>query len=448
MTTVAVIGAGYVGLTTAACLAHLGHEVRCAEASAERVALLRAGTSPISELGMDDLLREGLSSGRLSFGTDNARAVDGAQVVFLCVPTPQGDDGHADMSFVQAAVLSMSGALADGAVIVNKSTVPVGSAEKVKTLIGRRDVSVVSNPEFLREGNAVYDFLNPDRIVVGSDERWAAMRVAQLYNQLQAPVVVTSARSAETIKYASNAFLALKASFANTMAAFCEEVGAEAGEVLRAVGMDRRIGGQFLQPGPGWGGSCLPKDTKALVAMGEDAGYDVALVRSAIAVNDAQYRRVLDQLTALAGGSLCGRTVALLGLTFKANTDDLRDSPALRLAASLNQAGAVVVAYDPAVPAGSVLPIRGCDVAGSAYEAVAGADVVGVVTEWEEFSRLDPERLALAMASPNVLDTRCVLDREAFVVAGFTFAAIGSPSPAAPQLELAGASALPSSAVA
>lgn len=437
MTSVAVIGAGYVGLTTATCLAHLGHQVYCAEASAQRLDLLCAGISPIRELGIDELLRDGLASGRLVFGRDNAQAARSAEILFLCVPTPQGDDGHADMSFVEAAVSAVSASLASGTVVVNKSTVPVGSAQRVMDLIGRDDVSVVSNPEFLREGNAVYDFLNPDRIVVGSDDRWAAMRVAQLYSGLRAPVLITTARSAETIKYASNSFLAVKASFANTIAAFCEEVGAESDDVLRAVGMDRRIGAQFLQPGPGWGGSCLPKDTKALVAMGEDAGYDVALVRAAIAVNDAQYRRVLARVTAMAGGCLQGRKVALLGLTFKANTDDLRDSPALMLAASLCAAGAVVRAYDPAVAAGSVLPVGGCEVARSVYEAATGADVAVVATEWEEFSRIEPERLALAMAGSKVLDTRAVLDRGAFVAAGFRFAAIGSPGCATPELELA-----------
>ncbi|HEX7097123.1 MAG TPA: UDP-glucose/GDP-mannose dehydrogenase family protein, partial [Acidimicrobiales bacterium] len=332
MAKLGVVGAGYVGLTTAACFAHLGHDVVCADVDAAKIELLRAGRIPIHESGLEPLVREGLHSGRLRFTLGAANAATGAEFVYLCVPTPQSVDGSADVSYIEDAAREIAPVLARDAVVVNKSTVPVGSAARVEHVLRRPDVHVVSNPEFLREGSAVDDFLNPDRVVIGGDDRAAAARVAALYLDLRAPIIITDAPSAETIKYASNAFLATKLSFVNAIAAVCEAVGADVNDVLLGVGYDRRIGHEFLRPGPGWGGSCFPKDTRAMIRIAEDAGYDFALLRGVITVNEEQFERVVAKVVDASGGSVDGRRIAVLGLTFKAGTDDLRESPALAIA--------------------------------------------------------------------------------------------------------------------
>ena len=349
MSRVGVIGAGYVGLTTAVCLAHLGNEVRCSDVDNDRVYGLSMGNVPIIEDGLAELLRQGLGSGALAFSTDNAWGVDGADFIFLCVPTPQGPNGRANISIIERVATEIGPHLAPDAIVVNKSTVPVGSTHIVERALGRPDVRVVSNPEFLREGSAVQDFLHPDRVVIGADDEASAIRLSALYLRLGAPVLVTDPATAETIKYASNAFLATKLSFINAVAALCEVVGADVRQVALGMGYDPRVGSSFLKPGPGWGGSCFPKDVAALIGIAEDAGYDFALLKGVVTVNTGQYERVVEKTLRLAGGEVRGKRVALWGVTFKARTDDIRDSPALEIARRLRELGAVVVAYDPTV---------------------------------------------------------------------------------------------------
>lgn len=425
-TRVAVIGAGYVGLTTAACLAHLGHRVVAVDVDERRVEALRSGRVPILEEGLDALVREGLSAGRLSFTTDAVDGVRGADFVFLCVPTPQGEDGSADLGHVHGASRLVGPHLAPGAVVVTKSTVPVGSAGTVHDALGRPDVAVVSNPEFLREGSAVADWLQPDRVVVGSTRRDAAEAVAELYRPLGAPVVVTDPASSETVKYAANAFLAAKVSFVNAIANVCEAVGANVSDVLAGMAYDRRIGSDHLSPGPGWGGSCLPKDTAALLKVAADAGYDFALLREAVAANRDQFDRVVARVEELAGG-LSGRRVAVWGLTFKAGTDDLRESPALAVVARLLARGASVAAYDPTRPSGDEPELARLDVrvCGDAYEAAARAAAVVLLTEWPEFATLDFAKVAEVMDNPAVLDARNALDADAVRAGGCRYRGIG-----------------------
>lgn len=419
-TQLAVIGSGYVGLTAAACLVHLGHSVRCTDVLPERVAALAAGYTPIYELGLEELHRAGVRSGHLTFGCDNTSAVAGADVVFLCLPTPQGIDGRADLSYVRNAVLEIGPYLRPNAIVVNKSTVPVGATRIVAELIGRDDVHVVANPEFLREGSAVFDFLNPDRIVVGADEAEVGNRVAALYSGIASEVVMIDPESAELVKYASNSFLATKISFVNSIAALCEEVGADVRHVARGMGLDKRIGKQFLEPGPGWGGSCFPKDSAALLRISEDAGYDFTLLSAAILANEQQHYRIVDQIVALAGGSVDGQVVALWGLTFKANTDDTRHSPAIDLARHLTGLGARVQAYDPTV---ALYP--GIEVHGNALDACDGAALLVVTTEWEEFRLVELAQVAGRLAAPRVLDTRNVLEEAAARQAGLLYRGVG-----------------------
>ena len=326
---IAIIGTGYVGLTTGACLAHLGHQVVCADVDPEKIAKLQNGVIPIVELGLAELVAEGVAAGRLSFVVGSVEAAKSCDIAFLCVPTPQGEDGSADLSYVQRAAEEIAAVLPFEAIVVNKSTVPVGSTKVVERALKRPDVKVVSNPEFLREGSAVQDFLKPDRVVVGSEDQAAAMKVASLYEGLSTRVIITDPASAETIKYAANAFLATKLSFINAVAAICEGVGADINDVVVGMGSDKRIGENFLRPGPGWGGSCFPKDSRALIKIAEDADYSFDLLKGVITVNDQQLDRVADKIRIAAGGNLSGKVVAVWGLTFKAGTDDLRDSPAL-----------------------------------------------------------------------------------------------------------------------
>jgi len=418
---IAVIGAGYVGLTTAVCFAHLGHEVTCGDINVDRVAKLQRGELPIVEAGLGNLLIEGLRSGRLTFVTSAAEAAADAEFVYLCVPTPQGDDGGADLSYIETAARQIADALPAEAIVVNKSTVPVGSTKVVERVLGRPDVTVVSNPEFLREGSAVHDFLHPDRIVIGSDDQGAAIRVASLYLGLPAPLVVTDPASAETIKYAANAFLATKLSFVNAVAAVCEAVGADVADVVLGLGYDKRIGHEFLKPGPGWGGSCFPKDSRALVKIAADAGYDFDLLRGVISVNEQQHRRVVEKIQAAAGGSVDGVVIAVWGLTFKAGTDDLRDSPSVSICERLTARGAKVRAYDPTSPSG----LPSIDVVGDPYEACDGAGVLAVLTEWDEFRWVDLTRVGELMERRCVVDARNILDRSAAVRAGFAYYGIG-----------------------
>ena len=425
MADVAVVGAGYVGLTTAACFAHLGHNVVCADIDEARIEALVRGEVPIVEQGLDAVVREGLDSGRLSFVVGAPAAAAQAEFVYLAVPTPQGADGRADLSYIEGAAREIGPVLAPEAIVINKSTVPVGSTGVVERALERSDVYVVSNPEFLREGSAVQDFLHPDRVVIGADDQSAAIRVASLYVGVPAPLMVTDPASAETIKYTSNAFLATKLSFINAVATICEQVGADVNDVVLGMGYDKRIGHDFLRPGPGYGGSCFPKDTSALVRIAEDAGYDFALLRSAMAVNEDQFDRVASKVAELVGGDLSGCRVALWGLTFKARTDDRRESPALHIARRLLDAGAVLQAHDPTVGDGPLAELPAIEVTSDPYAACEGAEALVVLTEWDEFRWLDFDKVASIMASPRIMDTRNLLERAALVRRGFVYEGLG-----------------------
>jgi len=441
---IAVIGTGYVGLTTGACLAALGHTVLCADVDAAKMQRLRAGIVDILEPGLPDLVSEGLASGRLGFVPDAVSAVRGApldgaddgapaEVVFLCLPTPMDPSGRADLRALHSVVGQIRTELEPGTVLVTKSTVPVGTVARIRVLLGRDDVPVVSNPEFLREGSAVRDFMHPDRIVVGSDTPYGAERVSALYARFGAPTVLTDAASAEMVKYAANCFLAMKLSYVNALAELCEHLGANIGDVTEGIGYDHRIGQAYLKPGPGWGGSCLPKDALALMRMAESAECGFDLLRATIATNDRQRERIVDKIrlavTGSRSGSLAGVKLGLLGLTFKAGTGDLRDSPALGVAALLHRAGAELVGYDPAVavPPDDANPAQLADirVVDDPAQVAPGAQALVVLTEWPQFRALDWASLARTVSEPIVVDTRNLLDIDVLRRAGFTVHSLG-----------------------
>ncbi len=424
MAQVAVIGTGYVGLASGACLSSLGHNVVCLDIDDAKISLLRNGQIPIVENGLSELVAAGVAAKTLAFTTDINEAIPFADVVFLCLPTPQDEDGSADLSYVEKAVEDIRGVLQQGAIVVNKSTVPVGTADRVKRILNRDDVGVVSNPEFLRQGSAVNDFLHPSRVVIGGDDESAVNTVADLYAGVNAPILKMRTASAEALKYAANAFLATKLTFINAMADICEAVGADIFDVATGIGMDPRIGSDMLRAGPGWGGSCFPKDTRALVSIAADGGYDFALLRGVIETNDQHYARIADKVIAECGGSVQGVTVAAWGLTFKAHTDDLRDSPAIKILTMLHNHGAKIVAYDPTskapysqYPWVTVVdtPLAACD----------EASVLAVLTEWPEFSSIDPSAIASRLLHPRVVDGRNVLNREKFIGAGFSYRGVG-----------------------
>ncbi len=386
------------------------------------MASLTAGQIPFYEPGLAELVQECVLSGRLSFTTSNADAVADAEFVFLCLPTPQGADGAADLSYVQAAAASIGPSLQPDTVVVNKSTVPVGAALLVSSIIDRPDIHVVSNPEFLREGTAVGDCLRPDRVVIGATDLPAAHRLAALYQTNGAPVLITDPASAETVKYAANAFLAAKLSFVNSVATLCEAFGANVTDVVRGMSLDHRIGTHFMNPGPGWGGSCLPKDTAALVHMAEEAGYDFELLRSVIDANDSHRERLVDKIELAAGGSLSGRVVAVWGLAFKAGTDDVRESPAVAVVRSLLARGATVQAFDPQ----ATVALEGLVQVPSALEAVHDADVLVLLTEWPEFAHVPLEHVGHELRGATVVDARNLLDRKAAAAVGLHVVGIGS----------------------
>jgi UDPglucose 6-dehydrogenase len=418
---VCVIGTGYVGLTVGAGLAYLGHEVICTDASPARVEALWLGEIPILEAGLPEVVALAQQAGRLSFGTDNVAAARDADFVFLCVPTPQGLGGGADLRHVREVATQVGPFLRPGAIVVNKSTVPVGTGESVARTIGRDDVFVVSNPEFLAEGSAVDDFFAPDRVVTGSDNRSAANRVAQLYATLESEVILTDLRSAEMIKYAANAYLATRLSFVNSMAALCEATGADISAVTKGMGSDHRIGRAFLRPGPGWGGSCFPKDTRALIRIAADHGADLPLVEAAVRVNEQRRQSIVGRVVRAIPDDLRDARVAMWGLTYKAGTDDLRDSPAVAIANELSSAGLLVQAYDP----GARQAPEGVTVCESALAACRDADVLVIGTEWPEFAAVDLEQVRLAMAGDVVIDTRNLLDGEAVTAAGLRYSCMG-----------------------
>jgi UDPglucose 6-dehydrogenase len=422
---IAVIGGGYVGAPTAAMLAHFGHEVVLAERDDRRRALLSAGRSHSLEEGLDELLTATTTSGRLTVVAGAADAVAGARIVFLCVATPPDDSGRSDLSELLAAAQQVSSALADGAVLVNKSTSPVGTTELITAAIERPDVAVVANPEFLSEGTAVRNSFRPTRTVVGGDPV-AARAVADLFSPTGSPVVLCSARSAEVIKYAANAFLATKISFVNSIARLCDATGASFDDVAAGLAHDARIGGSYLSPGPGWGGPCLPKDLSALIATASEFGVELATVAAASEDNEAQVEHVVGQIEKAAGGSVAGQRIAVLGLTFKAATSDVRASPAIAVARSLVGRGATVAAFDPAAELDGADP-GGASLVGSELDACRGAVVVAVLTEWPRFAEVDWAAVAAVVAAPRIYDARGVVDARAARAAGFTLASLGRP---------------------
>lgn len=429
MARISIIGTGYVGLTTGACFSHLGHDVVCADVDAGKVARLQAGEIPIIEKGLDRLVDEGVRSGKLRFVVGGAGAAKDSEFHYLCVPTPQGRDGAADLSYLEQAARDIRDVLPNKSVVVNKSTVPVGSTTVVSNVLGRPDVAVVSNPEFLREGTAVDDFLEPDRVVIGSRDPEAAIRVASLYSRIAAPVMVTDPVSAETIKYASNAFLASKLSFVNAIATLCEAVGADVNDVVLGMGYDSRIGREFLRPGPGWGGSCFPKDTRALANIAREAGYDFRFLDEVLRVNDDQFDRTAQKVLDAIDPSLVDRHVAALGLTFKAGTDDLRDSPAIEILTRVREAGIRVKCYDPAVADDSNLarmyPDLDLEVVADPYAAAEGASVLTILTEWDEFTGLDFDKLAEVMIGKSIVDARNLLEPSIPRRRGFEYRGVG-----------------------
>jgi UDPglucose 6-dehydrogenase len=430
-----MIGTGYVGLVSGACFADFGHEVTCVDKDPSKIAALKRGEIPIFEPGLDAIVGENMRQGRLIFATD-AAAVAEADVVFIAVGTPsRRGDGHADLSHVYGAVRELAPLLPASAVVVTKSTVPVGTGDEIERILRElrpeADIAVVSNPEFLREGAAIQDFKHPDRIVIGTDKASASEVLAELYRPLylnQAPILHTGRRSAELIKYAANSFLATKITFINEIADLCEKVGADIQEVARGIGSDNRIGSKFLHPGPGYGGSCLPKDTLALIKTAQDHGAPVRIVETVVSVNDQRKRGMVRKLKEMLGGSLRGATVGLLGLTFKPNTDDMREAPSISLVTALEDLGALVRAYDPAGmdQAKQLMPdIEYCD---SPYSAATGAHALILVTEWEQFRALDFSRLKQIMKRPIVIDLKNIYEPEDFIAAGFSYQGLGRPT--------------------
>ncbi|MCJ2084793.1 UDP-glucose/GDP-mannose dehydrogenase family protein [Methylobacterium sp. E-005] len=434
---IAMIGAGYVGLVSGACLADFGHSVVCIDRDPDKIASLNAGRMPIYEPGLDALVAENVRQGRLAFRTSMREAVAEADAVFIAVGTPsRRGDGFADLSFVFDAAREIAEALSGFTVVVTKSTVPVGTGDEVERIIRETnpsaDFAVASNPEFLREGAAIADFKRPDRIVVGSEEARAEAVMREVYRPLYlnaAPILVTSRRTAELTKYAANAFLAAKITFINEMADLCEEVGADVQQVARGIGLDNRIGTKFLHAGPGYGGSCFPKDTLALVKTAQDAGTPLRLVETVVAVNDQRKRAMARKIIKACAGSVRGKTVALLGLTFKPDTDDMRDAPSLAIVAGLQDAGAKVRAYDPEGMAHARVLMPAVDYAENAYACAEGAEALVIVTEWNAFRALDLDRLRQAMASggamPVLVDLRNIYDPESAARHGFIYCGVG-----------------------
>jgi UDPglucose 6-dehydrogenase len=435
---IAMVGSGYVGLVSGACFAQFGHDVACVDNDTAKIERLGRGEMPIYEPGLDRLVADNVRAGRLSFTTSLEEAVGGADVVFIAVGTPtRRGDGHADLSYVYSAAKEIAGALRGYTVVVTKSTVPVGTGREVARIIRATrptaDFDVASNPEFLREGAAIEDFMRPDRVVIGLESAKARDVMAAIYrplNLIQTPMVFTTVETAEVTKYAGNAFLATKITFINEIADLCEKVGADVHDVARGIGLDGRIGRKFLHPGPGFGGSCFPKDTLALARTARQAGAPQTLVEQVIEVNDARKKRMAGKVIEFCGGSVTGLTIGVLGLTFKPNTDDMRESPSLDIVPALQAAGATVVAFDPAgmIEAGRLLP--GLAFAETAYDVAFGADVLVVITEWPEFRGLDPRRLKQLMRQPRIVDLRNIFNPQEMRDLGFIYEGVGRPQPA------------------
>jgi UDPglucose 6-dehydrogenase len=430
---IAMIGTGYVGLVTGACFSEFGVDVVCVDKDEAKISMLQRGEIPIFEPGLDDLVANNVKAERLSFTTDLASAVADADAVFIAVGTPsRRGDGHADLSYVHAAAEEIAGAITGYTVVVTKSTVPVGTGREVAAIIRRTrpdaDFDVCSNPEFLREGAAINDFMRPDRVVIGADSDRARQVMRELYRPLyliETPIVFTSLETSELIKYAANTFLATKITFINEVADLCEKVGADVHDVARGIGLDGRIGRKFLHPGPGYGGSCFPKDTLALVRTAQEAGSPLRIIETVVDINDKRKKSMAAKIIEACGGDVAGKTISILGVTFKPNTDDMRDSPSLDIIPALQEAGASVRAYDPEGmgEAHQLLPrVTWCD---SAYQSMEGADAVALLTEWNEFRGLDLTRVKSLLKAPVMVDLRNVYNPEEMKAAGFTYRCVG-----------------------
>ncbi len=433
---IAVVGTGYVGLVSGACFSEFGVDVVCVDTDSNKIAALKDGRIPIFEPGLERIVETNNAAGRLTFSTDLAESVKGADAVFIAVGTPsRRGDGHADLTYVYAAVRDVAQALTGYAVIVTKSTVPVGTGREIKRIIEIErpdlDFDVASNPEFLREGSAIEDFLRPDRVVIGVESPRAEKVLRDLYRPLfliQTPIVAMSIETAELTKYAANSFLALKIAYINEIANLCEAVGANVHDVSRAMGLDGRIGPKFLHPGPGFGGSCFPKDTRAFAQIGRDAGVSQVLIESVINLNEARKSAMTERIVTALGGDVAGKTIGILGLTFKPNTDDMRESPSLVIIPTLVSMGARVMAYDPAgmIEARKLLP-DSVRFAKSAYDAIDSADACVILTEWNEFRSLDPERVKHQLRQPLMIDLRNIYNPQDMRAAGLAYESVGRP---------------------
>jgi UDPglucose 6-dehydrogenase len=429
---VAMIGTGYVGLVSGACFADFGHTVTCIDKDAAKIARLEQGEIPIFEPGLDELVARNAREGRLLFSTEAGKAVREADAVFIAVGTPsRRGDGHADLSYVYAAAEEIAGLLDGFTVVVTKSTVPVGTGDEIEAILRRArpegDFAVVSNPEFLREGAAINDFKRPDRVVVGTEDERAKAVMTELYRPLnlnETPILFTSRRTSELTKYAANAFLAMKITFINEMADLCESLDADVQQVARGIGLDKRIGSKFLHAGPGYGGSCFPKDTLALMRTAVDAGTPMRLVETTVAVNAARKRAMADKVVAALGGDVRGKRVGVLGLTFKPNTDDMRDAPSLEIVPALQAQGAIVQAYDPEGHEARQL-LRDVEFMAGPYEVATDADVLVILTEWDQFRALDLDRVKLLMRRPLVVDLRNIYRPAEMKARGFEYKSVG-----------------------
>jgi UDPglucose 6-dehydrogenase len=436
---IAMVGAGYVGLVSGACFSDFGHHVICIDSDEQKVAALKRGEIPIYEPGLADLVGSNVREGRLEFGNDLKSAVGSADVVFIAVGTPsRRGDGHADLSYVYAAAREIAKAISKFTVIVTKSTVPVGTGDEVERLINKEnpdaEFAVVSNPEFLREGAAIRDFKHPDRIVIGTDDARARKVMAEVYRPLHlnaAPILYTDRRTAELTKYAANSFLATKVAFINEIADLAEKVGANVQEVARGIGLDNRIGSKFLHAGPGFGGSCFPKDTLALIKTGQDNETPLRIVETVVSVNDQRKRAMARKVSNALGGNLRGKSIAVLGVTFKPNTDDMRDAPSIPLITALQDMGAEVRVFDPVGMSQAKKVLENVTFCDTAYDCARGAHAIVIVTEWEQFRALDLKEMAAIMASSVIVDLRNIYSPEEVVRNGFHYCGVGRPKPLA-----------------
>jgi UDPglucose 6-dehydrogenase len=429
---IAVVGTGYVGLVTGTCFAEFGVNVTCVDVDQEKISMLRQGKIPIYEPGLEEMVRRNVAEERLSFSTDLAASVEKSLVIFIAVGTPQGNDGGADLSFVQEVARGIARSMKDYKVVVTKSTVPMGTGAMIRKLIREEqpspvEFSVASNPEFLREGSAIEDFMRPNRVVIGADDPRAIEVLKELYNPLfliEAPFLITTVISSEMVKYASNAFLATKISYINDIACLCEKVGADVHDVAKGMGLDHRIGRLFLHPGPGYGGSCFPKDTLAILKVAQNTGVDLRVIRAAVEVNDSQAERMVAKIRDCLG-TVRGKKVGVLGLSFKPNTDDIRESASIRIIEILQAEGAAIQAYDPVAMPEARKVLKGVEMRNDAYDAATGCDALVIATEWNQFRNLDLGRLKGLMNAPVLIDLRNVYEPEDLKKLGFRYAAVG-----------------------